>query len=157
MQRKEVPAQMWPQPRSPNQLGMPCWRSRQVSAPVGRREARARSIRTGGAWWRGGACAGARWVPPPPLWGRSPPAACRHLSCPVAKHRSQSPLLHGCNALGTPLYLYKNGIAPHLDFAVTVQTVVMSQRTQLSNHSQAIQACSSVQAEAVSRVSDVLG
>ena len=88
-----------------------------------------------------------------------PLSACRLpssvLSCSQAQ--SQSPLLHGCNALGTPLYLYKNGIAPHLDFAVTVQTVVMSQRTQLSNHSQAIQACSSVQAEAVSRVSDVLG
>ena len=117
---------------------------------MGRREARAGSIRTGGAWWRGGACAGARWVPPPPLWGRSPPAACRSSVLSCSQAQSQSPLLHGCNALGTPLYLYKNGIIPQLDFAITVQTVVMSQ-------SQAIQACSSVQAEAVSRVSDVLG
>ena len=98
-------------------LGMPCWQSRQVCAPAGQREAQLWRFRTGGAWWRGGPCPGARWAPPLPLWGRPPPAARRHLSCPAVYHSHSYPYFMNTPPLG--YHSTCNKKAFNLSFAIT--------------------------------------
>ena len=137
----------------PNQPGMPCWQSGPVSAPAGEasteRQKRRRLVARRGLRW------GALGAPSASV---GPPSACRLppsvLSCSPAQ--SQSPQVHECTAPGIPPHLHRKCLVLHINVAVTAPNIVKVKGLSCRPRSQAMQACSSAQGEAVPWVLDML-